>query len=75
MQSPASASFSCSSLLFAMIMLPRSDSGSGLLECIFGESVANRPCTTEWIVSFNSADVGSDSSNTCLSQLAQSQIK
>lgn len=73
MQSPASTSSSCSSSLLstlAIIMLPRSDSGSGLLDCIFGESVANRPCTTEWIVSFNSADVGSDSSSTCSSHLA-----
>jgi len=41
-----------------------SDCG-GVLECILGERVARRPWTTEWMVSFNSGDVGSDNSATC----------
>ena len=40
-----------------------SDRG-GALECIFGDNVASKPWTTEWMVSFTSEEVGSDNSAT-----------
>nr|GMD07190.1 hypothetical protein Iba_chr06cCG4820 [Ipomoea batatas] len=42
---------------------------SGAFECILGESVANRPWTTEWMASFTSSDVGSESSATYMGKL------
>lgn len=58
----------------SMIMVPIAglSERSEAFECILGERVAKRPCTTECTVSFNSGDDGSESSATCSIEAAVS---
>ena len=60
-----STSSAQSSSLFAFTVSVGGTSDAGNLECIFGDRVAKRPWTTEWIVSFTSGAAGSDNSATC----------